>query len=338
MQNTQPLHKTRTARIFTKKSLVNNAIREYKFGMDPLTGDEVFDGFPAIFVHIGNNSSNNIGGDAVLDALHALEDNGCLLENESGEFPLTSEGGLAAEEMFETLKMLISEHIELPSIASEPMNATDSEPKSKPRSKPTKSGEERKQRLKKYEDAVTDRLNKLKDGVLQSVITSEKMEEELTTGKFAEHFKKYDSRFKKSEINSIIDRVRRSAAWKNRMGILKEVYGNRPPNLVEAYGEQAYDKDTGDLNVSVVDTKREEYEDLVEAYLRDLQRKVLSGEITSEKFCSDVAELTSKAIAEWIKEKGPAFKDRSLKSIENDVKKSYAWINREEILDTERYR
>ena len=96
---------------------------------------------------------------------------------------------------------------------------------------------------------------------------------------------------------------------------------------MEAYGEQLFDEDTKKLNISKVDVNKEEFEGLVEEYLVGLQRKMLYGEVVK------ASEPTPKAVAMWIIEKEPAFKKRSLISIESAVEYSCAWINRDEILD-----
>jgi len=122
-----------------------------------------------------------------MEGIHALRDNGYIQkDDDDNEYPLTVTGELIAEEMFEMMRMLISDQIELPSIVPEIENDTNSELKSKL----IKPGTTRKRRLSKYDDAVNRRLDNLKEGVLQSAITHEKMEEELTTRKFAEYFKK----------------------------------------------------------------------------------------------------------------------------------------------------
>ena len=222
--------------------------------------------------------------------------------------------------------------------------ALRNKPVRKPTNKPRqpKNSPQTRKRTSKYENAVENYLLHLVDAVNKGDI-SPKSIENLTSGKVAEILHKNNEFItykkkgteNKASIGSIHQGVRRSKAWRSRNNMLKQADGSRPPGLKEAYGDWK-DTDTELPNgVSKVDCGREVYEEPVEEFLQILRNKFLIGKISSEEYGSTVAKLTLKAVAMWIKDNIPTFKDKGVETIEKGVKYCKAWINRGEILNVE---
>jgi len=214
---------------------------------------------------------------------------------------------------------------------------------------PTTKGSKPKQTRKresKYEVSVENYLHKLVDLVKKGdkpqafALNLTPMDVALALQK-KEKFKTVKIKGVEHEvkIESIEDRVGRSKAWKNRHNILKEIKSTPPSSVAEAFDKRTFDKSTGLPNsVSKVRNGNEEYETAVEEFLHALHNQVAFDTIKPDKYCSMVSELTTKVVATWIQKNKPTFSGRSIVTISDGVRDSTAWINREVILNTDRYR
>jgi hypothetical protein len=243
-----------------------------------------------------------------------LEDDSEDWQVSSGAYFLTSKGKRFARRMYEKMKRDI--------IA---------------RDEPGKSAKKKTTRNKrsKYEVAVKNFLLSTAEAVQKGELPQDRIAN-LNPTVIAEALIGSEG-FKKAEITSIKDKVRRCKAWKNRFDILP-IDGIKPPRVEEVY-EEWKDADTGHLDgLSKVDCSGEEYEAPVEEYLRALHNDCLCERITHETYCARARKLSPKDIAKWINQNKTTFKTRSIVTIENGVRRSQTWINREEILNTDAYR
>jgi len=218
--------------------------------------------------------------------------------------------------------------------------------KHKGKSQSDKPKRTRKKRGSKFEDAADEYLRNLVDAVKRGEQT-QAFALNLSSWDIAEVLIKKD-KFKKykkhgvehnTELLSVNEGVRRSEAWETWQKQKKALIGGtRPPSLEETYDKRTHPDTKLPHGVHAVDCDREEYEAPVEEFLQALHNQFLCEKITQAKYLSIVAELTTEAVAAWIKKNKPAFKGRSIVTISDGVRDSTAWINRAKILNVDAYK
>ena len=223
-------------------------------------------------------------------------------------------------------------------------SATD--PQTAETTKNETQAKERKPRRSKYEEGVQNYLHNLVVSVKEGDLSQDfalKLTPLVVAGALKEkpEFKtvKIKGEVREVKIESIEDRVGRTKTWKNRNDILKQIGSSPPLSVSDVYDNRTFNKSTG-LPDSVSKVRsNEEYETAVEKFLHALYYKAAeTNKIKPDEYCSMVSELTTKVVATWIQKNEPAFRNRSIATISDGVRDSTAWNNREEILNTDRYR
>ena len=235
------------------------------------------------------------------------------------------------ENKYETM-MSYEENVEPPPQPAKKAKNGSSQPKNK-----ATPAEEQAEERSKYDALLKAYFETIVEGVRNSTISDEQLPKLFSRDGAAKYLiKRHPDEFKADvDVKSVKDRLGRSSVWQNRNKVWAEIIGRKPLSLVETFGDQAFNEETGSRDgVNNADPAKAKYEDPVEDFLTSFRNKALLEGVPDREYVSKARKLTPKHVAEALK-KQELFKNMEISTIASHVAGSQAWANRHFTLDVD---